>query len=124
MEIFSSSICFKCPIICPRVRNSTNCSAGISGNNGIFVEVAGTRTSDFYFSESHNQKSTPYSLVDGNIGSDMGSYRIEGWIRNIFDERYATRGFFFGLEPPNYPEKLYKSYGDPRQIGLRITKEW
>ena len=95
-----------------------------SGNNGIFVKVAGTHTSDFYFSESHNQKSAPYSLVDGNIGSDMGSYRIEGWIRNIFDERYATRGFFFGLEPPNYPEKLYKSYGDPRQIGLRVTKEW
>ena len=86
--------------------------------------MAGTHTSDFYFSESHNESSDAYSLVDGSFGYVIEGYRFEGWIRNIFDERYATRGFFFSLEPPDYKEKLYKSYGDPRQIGLRFTKDW
>lgn len=91
---------------------------------GFFAKVAGTHTSDFYFSESHNESSDAYSLVDGSFGYVIEGYRFEGWIRNIFDERYATRGFFFSLEPPDYKEKLYKSYGDPRQIGLRFTKDW
>jgi len=95
-----------------------------SSSIGLFAKVAGTRTSDFYFSESHNESSDTYSLVDGGFGYVIEGYRFEGWIRNVFDERYATRGFFFSLEPPDYQEKLYKSYGDPRQIGLRITKDW
>ena len=95
-----------------------------SSNFGFFAKVAGTYTSDFYFSESHNKNSDAYSLLDGGLGFVIEGYRFEGWIRNIFDERYVTRGFFFSLEPPDYQEKLYKSYGDPRQIGLRVTKEW
>ena len=43
------------------------------------------------------------------------------WGRNLLDERYAIRGFYFGLEPPNYTDKLYQSYGDPRQLGLRTN---
>lgn len=105
-------------------KHRIHCGIEWSDNHGFSAELAGTYTSDFYFSDSHNQKSDPYSLVDGSVGYMMGKYQIEGWIRNIFNERYATRGFFFGLEPPDYPEKLYKSYGDPRQVGLRVTKEW
>ena len=43
------------------------------------------------------------------------------WGRNLLDERYGVRGFYFGLEPPDYADKLYKTYGDPRQIGVRLT---
>ena len=38
-------------------------------------------------------------------------------------DRYPAqmRGFFFGLAPPEYAETLYKSYGDPRQLGLSLS---
>jgi len=44
------------------------------------------------------------------------------WGRNVFDENYAVRGFYFGLEPPAFADKLYVQRGDPRQFG--VTVEW
>ena len=54
------------------------------------------------------------------LGQSFQRFDIKFWIRNIFDEKYSTRGFYFGLIPPNYPEQLWKSYGDPRHFGVTI----
>ena len=43
------------------------------------------------------------------------------WSKNIFNAKYTTRGFFFGLEPPNYEDKLYLSYGEPFTIGITLN---
>ena len=75
---------------------------------------------EYYFSDSHNQKSKPYTLLNINIGKSFGKTTATIWIRNAMDERYTTRGFYFGLIPPDYPDQLWKSYGDPRQIGVTI----
>ncbi len=75
----------------------------------------------FFFSDSHDQVSKPYRLVNGHISYHWDTWSMQLWSRNLLDQRYAVRGFFFRLEPPNYDKKLYKSYGDPRQIGLRLT---
>jgi hypothetical protein len=45
-----------------------------------------------------------------------------GWIRNIFDERYATRGFYFVNDPVAIEPNLYLQNGDPRQFGVSV--EW
>ncbi len=37
---------------------------------------------------------------------------------NMFDKRYAVRGFYFGLIPPEYRNQLWKSYGDPMHFGV------
>ncbi|MFM2290143.1 MAG: hypothetical protein RL684_3286, partial [Pseudomonadota bacterium] len=29
-------------------------------------------------------------------------------------------GFYFGLEPPDYANKLYLQQGDPRQVGVTL----
>jgi len=44
------------------------------------------------------------------------------WGRNLFDKRYAVRGFYFGNEPPDFPNALYTRQGDPRHIGVTIEK--
>jgi iron complex outermembrane recepter protein len=31
-----------------------------------------------------------------------------------------VRGFYFGNEPPNFPNTLYIRQGDPRQIGVTV----
>ena len=46
------------------------------------------------------------------------------WGRNIFDETYTVRGFYFGNEPPNYPDKLYTQRGEPRQVGMTARYEF
>ena len=40
------------------------------------------------------------------------------WGRNILNETYFTRGFFFGNEPPAFEDKLYTKYGDPATYGV------
>ena len=78
----------------------------------------------FFFSDSHDQVSEPYRLVNGHISYHWDAWSMQLWGRNLLDQRYAVRGFFFRLEPPNYDKKLYKSYGDPRQVGVRLTTQF
>jgi len=86
--------------------------------SGLFARTDLTYKDNYYFSDSHNQISNSYFLTNLSFGKTIDGATITFWARNIFDKRYAIRGFYFGLIPPDYPDKLWLSYGDPRQIGL------
>ena len=75
---------------------------------------------NFYYSDSHNQQSEAYQLLDLNLNYNKDSWSIAAWGKNVLDTRYAIRGFYFGLEPPNYEDKLYLHWGDPAQYGLSL----
>ena len=75
----------------------------------------------FYFDASHDQKSQPYALLNLKAGYAGERWSVHAWGRNLFDERYAVRGFYFGLEPPDYASQLYVQRGDPRQVGVTLT---
>ena len=85
------------------------------------LELAGRDA--FYFDYSHDQKSDDYTLVNLKVGRDFGRVGVELWARNLLDEEYAVRGFFFGNEPPDFPEKLYVRLGDPRHVGVTFRYE-
>ena len=87
---------------------------------GWFARLDAQRVAAFYFSDSHDQRSTPYSLVNLRAGYDVDRWRVDAWIRNALNENYAMRGFFFGNEPPDYPDKLYVQLADPRSVGVSI----
>ena len=76
----------------------------------------------FYFDASHDQRSEPYALVNLRAGYAGARWSVHAWGRNVFDERYAVRGFYFGLEPPDFVNELYVQRGDPRQFG--VTVQW
>ncbi len=76
----------------------------------------------FYFDASHDQRSRPYALLNLKAGYAGGHWSVHAWGRNVTDERYAVRGFYFGLEPPDYTDTLYVQQGDPRQFG--VTLRW
>ena len=79
----------------------------------------------FYFDVSHDQKSTAYELFNARVGFEAAAdWTAQLWIRNIFDEKYAVRGFFFGNEPPDFPATLYTRLGDPRQVGITFEKRF
>jgi outer membrane receptor protein involved in Fe transport len=78
----------------------------------------------FYFDASHDQRSKPYSLLNLRAGYTGDRWSAYAWGRNVFDERFAVRGFYFGLEPPDFADKLYVQQGDPRQVGVTISWSW
>ena len=86
--------------------------------SGWFGRVDVSARDEFYFDVSHNQKSAAYELVNARIGYGTDRWSLQLWSRNLFDTDYAVRGFFFGNEPPDFPNTLYTRLGDPRQAGL------
>jgi outer membrane receptor protein involved in Fe transport len=97
-------------------------SAQWNGARGFMARVDVSGSDAFYFDASHDQRSEPYTLVNLKAGYEHGSWGGYAWARNAFDESYALRGFYFGLEPPDFPDKLYVHRGDPRAYG--VTLEW
>lgn len=75
----------------------------------------------FYFDDSHDQQSDPYSILGAEIGWLKDSLRIALWGKNITNEDYAVRGFYFGNEPPDFQNELYIQRGDPTSFGLTLS---
>lgn len=77
-----------------------------------------------FFSDSHDQKSDPFQLVHLRLTYQGDIWAVSFWGRNILDEDYATRGFFFGNEPPDFPSRLWTMKGDPAQFGITVRTEF
>ena len=101
----------------PKINGSINLT--YYGPLGFSTSLNTSYKDTYYYSDSHDEKSRSYSLANLSISKAIGnSSEITLWTRNVFDKRYTTRGFYFALIPPDYPEQLWESYADPRQIGL------
>ena len=72
----------------------------------------------FYFDTSHDQRSDSRFLANLRAGYEAERWSIHAWGRNLLDQRYPVRGFYFENEPPDFPTELYLRWGDPRQVGM------
>jgi len=91
-----------------------------SGPDGWSGRLDVTGQDAFYFDYGHDARSDAYEIVNLSLGRAWGRWSVTAWARNLFDEIYAVRGFFFGNEPPDFPEKLYVRLGDRRHIGITL----
>jgi iron complex outermembrane receptor protein len=78
---------------------------------------------EYFFDYGHDQESEPYALANLRIGREWGPWNVSLWVRNLLDEEYFVRGFFFGNEPPDFAGTLYTRLGDPRHYGLTVGYE-
>lgn len=91
---------------------------------GFFARVDATARDAFYFDVSHDRKSEAYEIVNARVGYEWDNWAAQLWVRNAFDQEYAVRGFYFGNEPPDFPDTLYIRLGDPRQAGLTLERSF
>ena len=75
----------------------------------------------FYFDTSNDTRSWPYRLLNLKVGYAADHWSVYAWGRNVGNTDYAVRGFYFGLEPPDFPNKLYWQRGDPRSLGVTVA---
>ena len=92
--------------------------------NNAYLNVNFTGKSGFYYSDSHNNKSDSYLLTNVNFGYEINDWTFEIWARNLFDEYYSTRGFYFGNEAPDFIDTLYERHGDPRHFGFSVRYDF
>jgi outer membrane receptor protein involved in Fe transport len=91
--------------------------------NGWYAQVGIEGRDAFYFSDSHSERSGPYELVNAVLGFKRGAWDLKLWGRNLTDEDYLIRGYYFGNDPRiDYAERGYTQLGEPRRLGLSISR--
>lgn len=81
------------------------------------VEVEGK--DEFYFSDSHDQKSDSYNLLNARLSYFRNDWELALWGRNLTDEDVQVRGFEFGNDPRDgYASHAYHQLGEPRIVGV------
>ena len=85
----------------------------------------------YYFSNTHDQKSEAYNLLNTSLAYSTGNWSATLWAKNITDEDYQTRGFYFGNNPTptpgydyGYEPELFTQQGDPRTIGFTVSYDF
>ena len=93
--------------------------AGWQHPTGWNARVEFSALDSFYFDVPPNDtRSDSYVLTNLQLGYQAERWSATLWGRNVFNQTYAIRGFYFGNEPPDFPNKQYIQRGDPRQVGL------
>ncbi|MCE9684825.1 TonB-dependent receptor [Shewanella sp. AS16] len=92
---------------------------------GWFANLNLTGMDAFYYSDSNDSVSNDYRLVNARLGYQTPSWSVYLWGRNLTDEAYGVRGFFFGNEPNlDWASQQYIRYGDPRQLGISFRYDY
>ncbi|MDA9765912.1 TonB-dependent receptor [Gammaproteobacteria bacterium] len=94
----------------------------LTEQSNLSFDVVGK--SSFYYSDSHNNRSKSYFLTNLSYSYFSGQWTYSLWGRNISNEYYSTRGFYFGNEAPNFIDTLYERHGDPRHMGVTVRYDF
>ncbi|MFT6551893.1 MAG: outer membrane receptor protein involved in Fe transport [Zhongshania marina] len=105
----------------PKYQFFVGTELNILSNLVLRVELEGK--DEFYFSNSHNEKSSSYELINARLTYYASNWDVSVWGRNLADEDYETRGFYFsnafGNNPANgYAPEAYYQFGEPRIVGV------
>lgn len=88
---------------------------------GLMARVDFAAIDDYYFDvPPSDQRADAYSLTHLKVGYERDHWGVYAWVRNVFDEDYLVRGFFFNNEPPDWIDKRYTQLGEPRQVGVSV----
>lgn len=88
---------------------------------GLFAGAEWIGRASQFDSNNHDEPRRSFQVVNATIGYAWREWTMTVWGRNLFDERYDKRVFFFGNEDPDYAPTRYESRADPRQIGATVT---
>ncbi|MCB1667982.1 MAG: TonB-dependent receptor [Pseudomonadales bacterium] len=74
---------------------------------------------EFYFSNSHDQRSDAIELFHLNFSYTVRDLKVSLWGRNLTDEDYQVRGFYWANNPNNgWINESYTQLGEPRVFGI------
>jgi len=98
-----------------------NLRLNYSAESGVFGSIALAGRDAYFESNSHLQRRDAVATVNASAGYQFENWRISVWSKNLLDERYASRVFFFDNGDG---ERRYEALANPRQIGVTLSYEF
>lgn len=109
---------------------SYTCNARIDyiADNGFFANLEVVASDEFYESNNPDNREerirSDFAVFNGAIGYRYEDWTLTLWGRNLFDEEYEKRVFFFANEGPDYNPARYEDPADPVQFGATLNYTW
>lgn len=96
--------------------------------NGFFANLELVGSDEFYESNNPDNRDqrirSKFAIYNGVVGYSYEDWTLTIWARNIFDEEYEKRIFYFGNEGPNYTPTRYENPANPQQFGVTVNYQW
>jgi outer membrane receptor protein involved in Fe transport len=96
--------------------------------NGFFANFEVTGSDEFFESNNPDNRDqrtrSEFIVYNAAIGYSYENWTLTLWGRNLFDEEYEKRVFFFGNEGPDYTAARFENPADPQQFGVTLNYEW
>ena len=71
-----------------------------------------------YDSNNQNESRRAFRVVNATLGYAWERWSLTLWAKNLLDEEYDRRVYFFGNAYPDYIETRYENRAEPRQVGV------
>lgn len=109
-----------------------NTRINYQGAKGLFGHVELSGRDDYYESNSHSERRDAFAMVNASIGYRYENWTFTLWARNLFDESYQKRVFFFGNrfdtstpDPFDFEsDRRYEDPANPRTLGITANYRW
>ena len=112
-----------------------NLGINIQANEHWLINISVDGKDEFYFSDTrfyngnriseNDIKSKSVVLVNTSISYLSDDYQVKIWARNLTDEDYANRGFYFGNDPRDgYTAKQYTQLAEPLVFGVTLDYQF
>jgi outer membrane receptor protein involved in Fe transport len=110
-----------------------NASLNYQADNGFFATLAAQGSDEYYESNNKDQRDqrvrNSFVTFNGSIGYRYQNWTFTVWGKNLFDEGYEKRVFFFdnfhpddGFVPGS--NRRYESHAEPQQFGITANYRW
>lgn len=106
-----------------RLSNAPSYSYGagldFNASNGFFSSLEVNGRDSYFESNNHDERRSAMTVVNASVGFRKNNWTVSLWSRNLLDERYEKRVFFFANEAPLFDtDRRYEAPADPRTFGV------
>jgi iron complex outermembrane receptor protein len=84
---------------------------------GFFASAELVGRAEQFDSNNQHEARRAFRVVNATLGYAWPRWIFTLWAKNLLDETYDKRVYFFGNADPDYIETRYENRADPRQIG-------
>lgn len=97
-------------------------------SEGFFASTEVSGKEAYFESNSHQEKRSAYTVINGSIGYRWKDWTFTLWARNLFDTAYEDRVFFFdNFNPVDSfvpTDRRYEAPAAPRSFGVTAKYFW